>query len=82
VLSESNPEQRRHSHAFLCDHNDVRDAHGKGKHAIPETRGTEEGSAKRNITRKHNHDKKEKKQRGGAGGKGKWNVLDDGSMDY
>ena len=23
VLSESNPEQRRHSRAFLCDHNDV-----------------------------------------------------------
>jgi len=58
------------------------DAYGKGKHAIPETRGTKEGSAKRNITRKHDHDRKVKKQHGGAGGKGKWNVLDDGSMDY
>ena len=63
-------------------HHSIRDAYGKGKHAIPETRGTEEGSAKRNITRKHDPvDRKEKKQHGGAGGKGKWNILDDGSMD-
>ena len=50
---------------------------------VPETKGTEEGSAKRNITRKHDHDphRKEKKQHGGGGGKGKWNDLDDGSMD-
>lgn len=50
---------------------------------MPETKGTEEGSAKRNITRKHDHDphRKEKKQHGGGGGKGKWNDLDDGSMD-
>ena len=26
-------------------------------------------------------DRKEKKQHGGAGGKGKWNDIDDGSMD-
>jgi len=26
------------------------------------------------------HDRKEKKQGGGAGGKGKWNAIDDGSM--
>eukprot|EP00428_Durinskia_dybowskii_P031673 CAMPEP_0170237944 /NCGR_PEP_ID=MMETSP0116_2-20130129/18726_1 /TAXON_ID=400756 /ORGANISM="Durinskia baltica, Strain CSIRO CS-38" /LENGTH=115 /DNA_ID=CAMNT_0010488755 /DNA_START=83 /DNA_END=429 /DNA_ORIENTATION=+ len=54
----------------------------KGKSPIPETR-TEEGSAKRNIARKHDHDptKKEKKQHGGAGGKGKWNDLDDGSLE-
>ena len=62
--------------------NCCRDANGKGKLAIPETRGIEEGSARRNITRRHDHDRKEKKQHGGAGGKGKWNVLDDGSMDY
>ena len=49
---------------------------------VPETRGVEEGSAKRNITRKHDHDphRKEKKQGGGAGGKGKWNPIDDGSL--
>ena len=27
------------------------------------------------------HDRKEKKQHGGGGGKGKWSDLDDGSMD-
>eukprot|EP00561_Arcocellulus_cornucervis_P001801 CAMPEP_0185818764 /NCGR_PEP_ID=MMETSP1322-20130828/21158_1 /TAXON_ID=265543 /ORGANISM="Minutocellus polymorphus, Strain RCC2270" /LENGTH=62 /DNA_ID=CAMNT_0028515907 /DNA_START=60 /DNA_END=248 /DNA_ORIENTATION=- len=50
---------------------------------VPETKGTEEGSAKRNITRKHDHDpnRKEKKQHGGGGGKGKWNDLEDGTMD-
>jgi len=49
---------------------------------VPETKGTEEGSAKRNITRKHDHDphRKEKKQGGGGGGKGKWNPTDDGSF--
>jgi len=54
----------------------------KGKSPIPETRVGEEGSASRNIQRKHDHDpnKKEKKQGGGAGGKGKWNAIDDGSM--
>eukprot|EP00339_Tiarina_fusa_P017552 CAMPEP_0117020342 /NCGR_PEP_ID=MMETSP0472-20121206/15481_1 /TAXON_ID=693140 ORGANISM="Tiarina fusus, Strain LIS" /NCGR_SAMPLE_ID=MMETSP0472 /ASSEMBLY_ACC=CAM_ASM_000603 /LENGTH=65 /DNA_ID=CAMNT_0004725533 /DNA_START=59 /DNA_END=256 /DNA_ORIENTATION=+ len=58
------------------------DDHHKGKDAIPETKGTEEGSAKRNIARKHDHDpnRKEKKQHGGAGGKGKWDEIDDGSM--
>ncbi|KAL3769738.1 hypothetical protein ACHAW5_009198 [Stephanodiscus triporus] len=51
------------------------------KNKIPETKTTEDGSPSRNITRKHDHDphKKEKKQHGGAGGKGKWNELDDGS---
>ena len=33
-----------------------REEHHKGKSAIPETQGTEEGSAKRNIARKHDHD--------------------------
>jgi hypothetical protein len=48
----------------------------------PETKVTEEGSAKRNIIRKTNHDpsQKEKKQHGGGGGKGKWNDIADGSM--
>eukprot|EP00527_Entomoneis_sp_CCMP2396_P009607 CAMPEP_0198136588 /NCGR_PEP_ID=MMETSP1443-20131203/227_1 /TAXON_ID=186043 /ORGANISM="Entomoneis sp., Strain CCMP2396" /LENGTH=63 /DNA_ID=CAMNT_0043797835 /DNA_START=89 /DNA_END=280 /DNA_ORIENTATION=- len=49
--------------------------------AVPETQGTEEGSAKRNIQRKHNpNEAKDKKQGGGAGGKGKWNDMEDGSM--
>jgi hypothetical protein len=41
---------------------------------VPETLGTTEGSAKRNIVRKH---------KGGGGGlrKGKGNPIDDGSMD-
>ncbi|CAB9524807.1 expressed unknown protein [Seminavis robusta] len=58
------------------------DEHHKGKAAVPETTGTSEGSAARNIQRKHNSDpgQKEKKQGGGGGGKGKWDVLDDGSM--
>ena len=49
---------------------------------VPETRGVEEGSAKRNIARKHDHlpNRKEKKQGGGGGGKGKWNPIDDGSL--
>ena len=49
---------------------------------IPETTGVTEGSSKRNIVRKHDHDpnRKEKKQHGGGGGKGKWNDLNDGSM--
>eukprot|EP00585_Thalassiosira_rotula_P005482 CAMPEP_0196143200 /NCGR_PEP_ID=MMETSP0910-20130528/12867_1 /TAXON_ID=49265 /ORGANISM="Thalassiosira rotula, Strain GSO102" /LENGTH=61 /DNA_ID=CAMNT_0041404613 /DNA_START=137 /DNA_END=322 /DNA_ORIENTATION=+ len=49
---------------------------------VPETKVVEEGSARRNITRKHDHNpnRKEKKQHGGAGGKGKWGKLDDGSM--
>ena len=33
-----------------------RDDHHKGKNDVPETRGVEEGSTKRNITRKHDHD--------------------------
>eukprot|EP00554_Chaetoceros_debilis_P007243 CAMPEP_0194074352 /NCGR_PEP_ID=MMETSP0149-20130528/1492_1 /TAXON_ID=122233 /ORGANISM="Chaetoceros debilis, Strain MM31A-1" /LENGTH=60 /DNA_ID=CAMNT_0038754515 /DNA_START=40 /DNA_END=222 /DNA_ORIENTATION=- len=50
------------------------------KDPIPVTK-TEEGSAKRNIIRKGDHDpnRKEKKQGGGGGGKGKWDPLDDGS---
>ena len=49
---------------------------------VPETKGVEEGSAKRNITRRHDHDphRKEKKQGGGGGGKGKWNPTDDGTF--
>lgn len=49
---------------------------------MPETTGVEEGSTKRNIQRKQSHDphQKEKKQHGGAGGKGKWDPLDDGSL--
>lgn len=52
------------------------------KNQVPET-VTEEGSARRNIIRKHDFDPKhkEKKQGGGGGGKGKWNDLDDGSME-
>ena len=51
------------------------------KNVIPESK-TEEGSAKRNIVRKHdfNPNRKEKKQGGGGGGKGKWDPMDDGSM--
>ncbi len=53
------------------------------KNQIPETK-TEEGSSRRNIQRRHDYDplRKEKKQGGGSvGGKGKWNDIDDGSMD-
>ena len=55
----------------------------KNAKAIPETKGVEEGSSKRNIVRKHDHDpsRKEKKQHGGGGGKGKWDDLDDGTME-
>jgi len=51
------------------------------KNQIPVTEVKEEGSARRNIDRKTNHDpnRKEKKQHGGAGGKGKWNEIDDGT---
>ena len=55
----------------------------KKKNEIPETEKVSEGSSRRNIARRHQYDpyKKEKKQHGGggAGGKGKWNDLDDGS---
>jgi hypothetical protein len=60
-----------------------REDHQRGKQAgPPETKVVEEGSAKRNITRKHDPfpDRKEKKQHGGAGGKGKWDELDDGTQ--
>lgn len=54
----------------------------KGKHSIPETVTGEEGTAKRNILRKHDHDphRKDKKNHGGGGGKPKWDILDDGSL--
>lgn len=59
-----------------------RDDFHKGKDAIPETKVGEEGSAKRNIQRKNDHDpnRKPKPQHGGAGGKGKWDELDDGTV--
>lgn len=59
-----------------------RDELHKGKSDIPETRIGEEGTAKRNIQRKHDHDpnRKPKPQHGGAGGKGKWNDVDDGTV--
>ena len=54
------------------------------KHSvIPETRVGDEGTAKRNIQRKHDHDpnRKTKPNHGGAvGGKGQWNDVDDGSL--
>jgi len=51
------------------------------KNVVPDSK-VEEGSAKRNIMRKSDHDphRKEKKQGGGGGGKGKWDKGDDGSM--
>ena len=54
----------------------------KGKTAVPETKTGEEGSAKRNIQRKNDHDsnRKDKPQHGGGGGKGKWNNVDDGTV--
>ena len=61
-----------------------RDGHSKSsKSGIPETKNIEDGSSRRNIARKHDHDpnRKEKKQHGGGGGKGKWSDLDDGSME-
>jgi hypothetical protein len=60
-----------------------REEHHKGKVAIPDTKVGEEGSAKRNIQRKNDHDphRKDKPQNGGGGGKGKWNELDDGTYD-
>ena len=58
-----------------------RDEH-KGKNNVPETKVGEDGTAKRNIQRKHDHDphRKNKPQHGGAGGKGKWNDMDDGTI--
>jgi hypothetical protein len=55
----------------------------KGNVTVPETKIGEEGSAKRNIQRKHDHDphRKDKPQHGGGGGKGKWNELNDGTYD-
>lgn len=60
-----------------------RDDFHKGKNPIPETRTGEEGSSKRNIQRKHDHDphrKPKPNHGGGVGGKGQWNDIDDGSM--
>jgi hypothetical protein len=68
---------------FVSTHRIHREEHQRGKAVgIPETKVVEEGSAKRNIQRKHDHDpnRKEKKQHGGAGGKGKWNDMDDGTQ--
>ncbi|KAG7353991.1 hypothetical protein IV203_003347 [Nitzschia inconspicua] len=51
--------------------------------SVPETKKVSEGSASRNIARKHDHDphRKEKKQHGGGvGGKGDWKEVDDGSV--
>ena len=58
-----------------------RDDEHKGKTDIPETKTGEEGSSKRNIVRKHDHDphRKPKPQHGGGGGKGKWSDVGDGS---
>eukprot|EP00815_Leptocylindrus_aporus_P005418 CAMPEP_0116050404 /NCGR_PEP_ID=MMETSP0322-20121206/360_1 /TAXON_ID=163516 /ORGANISM="Leptocylindrus danicus var. apora, Strain B651" /LENGTH=70 /DNA_ID=CAMNT_0003532947 /DNA_START=158 /DNA_END=370 /DNA_ORIENTATION=- len=53
----------------------------QGEAPMTKTKG--DGSASRNITRKTNHGEyKSKPQHGGGGGKGKWNDLDDGSLDY
>lgn len=59
-----------------------RDEFHKGKVPVPETKVGEEGSAKRNIQRKHDADpsRKPKPQHGGGGGKGKWNEADDGTI--
>eukprot|EP00816_Leptocylindrus_hargravesii_P004046 CAMPEP_0196800980 /NCGR_PEP_ID=MMETSP1362-20130617/584_1 /TAXON_ID=163516 /ORGANISM="Leptocylindrus danicus, Strain CCMP1856" /LENGTH=70 /DNA_ID=CAMNT_0042171631 /DNA_START=93 /DNA_END=305 /DNA_ORIENTATION=- len=55
----------------------------KHKGDAPMTKTKEEGSARRNIIRKTDHGThKDKPQHGGGGGKGKWNDLDDGSLDY
>jgi len=50
---------------------------------IPDTTKVEEGSSRRNISRKHdfNPSRKDKKQHGGGGGKGKWNDLNDGTTE-
>jgi hypothetical protein len=63
---------------LLSQHRDAKER----KDPVPESK-VEEGSAKRNIVRKHDHDpnRKEKKQGGGGGGKGKWDPLDDGSLE-
>lgn len=57
------------------------------KHKIPETKNTQDGSSRRNITRRHdpttnsNTKKEDGKNRGGGiGGKGAWDKLDDGSL--
>jgi hypothetical protein len=70
---------------FLTDHKHRNVNEKEHKHnVLPETRNLKEGEPTRNIQRKNDHNfsgEKEKKQHGGAGGKGKWNELDDGSMD-
>jgi hypothetical protein len=53
------------------------------KNPIPETRVGDEGTAKRNIQRRHDHDpnRKPKPQHGGGvGGKSQWNEIDDGTL--
>jgi hypothetical protein len=72
-----------HWFPFLLFQHIYREDHQRGKQSgPPETKIVEEGSAKRNITRKHDHDpnRKEKKQHGGAGGKGKWDETEDGTQ--
>ena len=61
---------------------DHRDDHGKGGYGMPATTGLVEGTPKRNINRRQDFDphQKSKPQHGGAGGKGKWKDVDDGSM--
>jgi hypothetical protein len=68
---------------FIIIFIDTSEEHHKGKVTIPDTKVGEEGSSKRNIQRKHDHDpnRKSKPQHGGAGGKGKWNDIDDGTYE-
>eukprot|EP00558_Chaetoceros_sp_UNC1202_P001381 CAMPEP_0197259644 /NCGR_PEP_ID=MMETSP1429-20130617/83619_1 /TAXON_ID=49237 /ORGANISM="Chaetoceros sp., Strain UNC1202" /LENGTH=101 /DNA_ID=CAMNT_0042723855 /DNA_START=336 /DNA_END=641 /DNA_ORIENTATION=+ len=63
------------------NHNMVHPDKNDKKNQIPESK-TEEGSSRRNIMRKSDHDphRKEKKQGGGGGGKGKWDPVDDGTL--
>jgi hypothetical protein len=58
-----------------------RDKNRDKKSTAPESK-VEEGSSKRNIVRKSDHDpnRKEKKQGGGGGGKGNWDPIADGSL--
>eukprot|EP00751_Fragilariopsis_kerguelensis_P012378 CAMPEP_0170782056 /NCGR_PEP_ID=MMETSP0733-20121128/14618_1 /TAXON_ID=186038 /ORGANISM="Fragilariopsis kerguelensis, Strain L26-C5" /LENGTH=66 /DNA_ID=CAMNT_0011126315 /DNA_START=92 /DNA_END=292 /DNA_ORIENTATION=+ len=56
--------------------------HEKSGNGVPETTNVKEGSASRNIQRKHDPKKgKDKKMGGGSiGGKGDWKQTNDGSM--
>ena len=59
----------------------LRDANGKEKLGIPETRGAGEGSVGRNITHKHklDHDRREKKQHDG---KDPWKITQKGGATF